>query len=85
MSAMELQAFLTGFKFQFRLDSFELRLHSNSRAIIRQGVEYPNFHFQVNNIVVKAGIIGKDVATQFTVKDISITDYMNKHHDAGFY
>ena len=57
------------------MDSFQLILQSSSRQILRDSEIYPNLHFTVNNICVKAGFDNADIRLQFILREISMVDY----------
>jgi len=60
-SATAKRDFFSGIRFQMRIDSFQLILNSLKRQIMREAEIYPNWHFVMNNICVKAGFNNEDV------------------------
>ena len=54
--------FFSGIKFQVRIDTVELRLHSSVREIIHYKTVHPNLHVMVSNICLKVGFTGPDLA-----------------------
>jgi hypothetical protein len=67
--------FFSGCKFQIRMDSVELRIHSTLREIVEFKLVHPNLHIKINNICFKAGFSGPDLAVQFTVREVQVYDY----------
>lgn len=74
-SATAKREFFSGIRFQLRMDSVQLILNSLKRQISRDNEIYPNWHFVTNNICLKAGFNNEDVAVQFSVREIMMTDY----------
>jgi hypothetical protein len=54
--------FFSGNKFQLRMDTVELRMHSADREIVENTLLQPNLHAKVCNICLKAGFTGPDFA-----------------------
>ena len=50
-------------------------MNSAQRQILREAELYPNWHFMTNNICLKAGFNNEDVVLQFSVREVSMTDY----------
>lgn len=44
------------------MHTIEFRIHSSLREIIEFNRVHPNFHFLINNICLKAGFTGPDLA-----------------------
>lgn len=74
-SSYALSEFLSGIRFQMRLDTFEIRLLVPRREIVRYNEIYPNWHFIMKGLCVKLGFLGKEQVNQVTLKEISIIDY----------
>ena len=64
---MEYAHFLEGIKMQFRLDSFEIRLLVERRAIYRYGEILPNWHLTVKGLCTKFGIFDGELANRITL------------------
>ena len=45
------------------------------RQIVFENEVYPNWKFELNNLCLKAGFIRKDLAFQFHIREIAMTDY----------
>jgi hypothetical protein len=48
---------------------------SDLREILEYSEHFPNLHLKISNICLKAGFIEKDVAMQFSVREITAHDY----------
>lgn len=75
---MEFAHFLTGIKFQFRLDTFEVHLHVERRAIVRYGEVLPNWHLTVKGICTKFGILESELVNRITMQEVNIIDYFKQ-------
>ena len=74
-SAKAKRDFFSGIKFSVRIDTVELRLHSNLRDIVKFNEVYPNLHLIIQNICLKMGFQNQDAVVQTTLKEIALIDY----------
>ena len=67
--------FFSGCKFQLRMDTIEVRVHSAIREIVEYKMVHPNLHAKINNICLKVGFTGPDLVAQFSIREIQVFDY----------